>query len=47
MVPGGVPMRLTGMGTGVRRSVVLILQDASQPRSIVAHDWIPKGLCDQ
>lgn len=46
MVPGGVPMRLTGMGTGVRRSVVLILQDASQPRSIVAHDWTPRGLCD-
>jgi hypothetical protein len=45
LVPGGVPMELTGTGTTPRRSVVLILQDATQPRSTPAHDWMPKGLC--
>ena len=45
MVPGGVPMILTGTGKGVRRSLVLILQDAVQPRSMLATDWKPKGLC--
>jgi len=45
MVRGGLPMRLTGTGVGVRRSLVLILQDATQPRSTPAEDWTPKGLC--
>jgi hypothetical protein len=45
MVPGGLPMILTGTGTEVRRSLVLILQDATQPRSTVVADWEPKGLC--
>jgi quercetin dioxygenase-like cupin family protein len=45
LVPGGLPMQLTGTGRGERRSVVLILQDASQPRSTPATDWLPKGLC--
>ncbi len=45
LVPGGLPMELTGTGTGPRRSVVLILQDSTQPRSTPAHDWTPKGLC--
>jgi hypothetical protein len=45
LVPGGLPMVLTGTGTGPRRSVVLILQDATQPRSVPAHDWTPRGLC--
>jgi quercetin dioxygenase-like cupin family protein len=45
MVPGGVPMILTGTGTGVRRSLVLILQATGQPRSVVAADWKPAGLC--
>jgi hypothetical protein len=47
MVRGGPPMMLTGTGTGPRRSVVLILQDASLPRSTPAHDWTPRGLCTQ
>ncbi len=47
LVPGGVPMRLTGTGTGVRRSIVLILQDATKPRSVPASDWMPRGLCDR
>jgi quercetin dioxygenase-like cupin family protein len=45
MVPAGVPMMLVGIGTTVRRSLVLILQDASQPRSTPAMDWVPAGLC--
>ncbi len=45
MVPGGEPMMLTGTGTSVRRSLVLILQDASKPRSTLATDWRPTGLC--
>ena len=45
MVPGGLPMMLTGMGTSVRRSLVLILQDATKPRSTLAMDWTPVGLC--
>lgn len=45
MVPGGVPMLLTGTGESVRRSLVLILQDASQPRSMLATDWTPAGRC--
>jgi hypothetical protein len=45
MVRGGLPMRLTGIGTGIRRSVVLILQDATKPRSMLATDWTPLNLC--
>lgn len=45
VVRAGLPMMLTGTGTGPRRSVVLILQDATQPRSTPAHDWAPRGLC--
>ena len=45
IVPGGVPMILTGTGRGVRRSLVLILQDATKPRSMLATDWSPAGLC--
>jgi quercetin dioxygenase-like cupin family protein len=45
LVAGGVPMMLTGTGTGPRRSVVLILQDATKPRSTPASDWTPRGLC--
>ena len=45
LVRGGVPMMLTGTGTGTRRSLVLILQDAGRPRSTPAPDWTPRGLC--
>jgi quercetin dioxygenase-like cupin family protein len=45
LVPGGTPMQLTGTGTGPRRSVVLILQDATRPRSTPAADWTPRHLC--
>jgi hypothetical protein len=45
MVPGGLPMMLTGTGSQIRKSLVLILQDATQPRSTLATDWKPTGLC--
>ena len=45
LVNAGAPMMLIGTGIGPRRSVILILQDAMLPRSIPAHDWMPKGLC--
>jgi quercetin dioxygenase-like cupin family protein len=45
IVPAGLPMVLTCTGTGPRRSLVLILQDATKPRSTPAMDWTPKGLC--
>jgi hypothetical protein len=47
MIPSCPPMELTGIGEQVRRSLVLILQDTSKPRSTVANDWIPKGLCER
>jgi quercetin dioxygenase-like cupin family protein len=45
LVPGGAPMVLTGTGTGPRRSLVLILQSAIEPRSVPAPDWTPRNLC--
>ncbi|MGB2887733.1 MAG: cupin domain-containing protein [Candidatus Acidiferrales bacterium] len=45
IVPGGQPMKLTVTGTEQRRSLVLILHDASQQATIMATDWTPKGLC--
>jgi mannose-6-phosphate isomerase-like protein (cupin superfamily) len=45
VVPGGPPMRLTATGAETRRSLVLVLHDASQPWGAINHDWTPKGLC--
>jgi quercetin dioxygenase-like cupin family protein len=45
IVPGGLPMHLTATGTEQRRSLVLILHDASKPATTMEHDWAPKGLC--
>jgi tetratricopeptide (TPR) repeat protein/quercetin dioxygenase-like cupin family protein len=45
IVPGGPPMELTATGTEVRRSLALVLHDSSQPASVLAPDWTPKGLC--
>lgn len=45
MIPAGLPMILVGGSNGLRRSLVLILQDATQPRSTPATDWAPAGLC--
>ena len=45
IVPAGPPMHLTATGTVERRSLVLILHDASQPATTVTPAWTPKGLC--
>ena len=45
IVPGGPPMELTATGTELRRAVVLILYDVTQPASTLEHEWKPKGLC--
>ena len=45
VVPGGQPMKLSVTGTEQRRSLVLVLHDASQPWMTRASDWTPKGLC--
>ena len=45
IVPGGPPMELTATGTELRRAVVPILYDVTQPASTLVHDWKPKGLC--
>ncbi|HKE45412.1 MAG TPA: hypothetical protein VKB41_12845 [Steroidobacteraceae bacterium] len=45
IVPEGPPMHLTATGKEMRRAVVLILHDSTQPATMPAHDWTPKGLC--
>jgi quercetin dioxygenase-like cupin family protein len=45
VVPEGPPMALSSVGTETRRSVLLVLHDASQPWITLANDWLPKGLC--
>ena len=45
IVPQGPPMELTATGTEVRRALVLILHDSTQPAASPASDWSPKGLC--
>jgi quercetin dioxygenase-like cupin family protein len=45
IVPGGQPMRLSITSTEQRRSLVLVLHDASQPWMTMASDWTAKGLC--
>jgi quercetin dioxygenase-like cupin family protein len=45
IVPGDTPMHLTATGTEQRRSIVLILYEASKPAAHMGHTWVPKGLC--
>jgi quercetin dioxygenase-like cupin family protein len=45
IVPGGPPMHLTATGSEIRRALVLILHDSTQPPTTPEHDWKPKGLC--
>jgi mannose-6-phosphate isomerase-like protein (cupin superfamily) len=45
IVPMGLSMHLTAIGTEERRSIVIILHQTSQPATTVIHDWTPKGLC--
>ena len=45
IVPMGLSMHLTAIGTDRRRSIVLILHKSSQVPTTMVHDWTPKGLC--
>lgn len=47
IVPEGPPMSLTATGTEMRRSLVLILHDSTQPATTLVSDWQPKGLCSK
>jgi quercetin dioxygenase-like cupin family protein len=47
IIPGGLPMELTAIGTELRRGEVLILHESSKPLSSLAPDWKPKGLCQK
>lgn len=47
IVPGGPPMELTATGTEIRRSIVLILHDSSQPATRMERQWKPRGLCSR
>ena len=44
-VPENVPHMLTALGTEQRRSLVIVLRDASHPATALAPDWTPRGLC--
>jgi quercetin dioxygenase-like cupin family protein len=45
-VPPNVPMQLSITGTEVRKSLVLVIRDSSQPRGTVSQ-WNPPGACRQ
>ena len=45
IVPMGLKMHLTAIGTDERQSIVLILHQSSQPPTTMVHTWTPKGLC--
>jgi quercetin dioxygenase-like cupin family protein len=45
VVPEGPPMSLRSVGTEMRRSLVLVLHDTSQPWQTFTSEWKPKGLC--
>jgi quercetin dioxygenase-like cupin family protein len=45
IVPGGLPMELTATGKTLRKSLVVILHDSSQPPSTMEKNWKPRGLC--
>lgn len=45
VIPEGVPMELTAVGSETRRSLVLILHDASKPPTTLEHTWHSKHLC--
>lgn len=46
IVPEGVPMELTAVGTEVRRGLILILHDASKPPTTLVDSWKSKHLCE-
>jgi hypothetical protein len=45
VIPEGLAMRLTAVGTEERRGVALILHDSSKRDATVVHNWTAKRLC--
>jgi quercetin dioxygenase-like cupin family protein len=45
VVPEGPPMALSGIGDDIRRSVLLVIHDSSEPWMTVTSDWAPQGRC--
>jgi len=45
VVREGPPMRISSVGAEMRRSVLLVLHDTSQPWMTFTSRWTPKGLC--
>jgi quercetin dioxygenase-like cupin family protein len=45
IIPAGIAMHLTAIGTEQRHSLVLILHQSSKPATTMVHDWTAKGLC--
>ena len=45
IVPQGLPMFLTAIGTHQRRAITLILHEADKPPTTMETQWKPKGLC--
>jgi hypothetical protein len=43
----GPPMLLTSIGSETRRSVLLVLHDASQPWMTITSDWKPTTQCPE
>jgi quercetin dioxygenase-like cupin family protein len=45
VVPAGRPMLLATVGTTVRRTLAVVLHEASQPWTIPTTTWTPPGKC--
>lgn len=45
VIPEGVPMELTAVGTEVRHGLVLILHDSTRPPTTLVESWKSKHLC--
>jgi quercetin dioxygenase-like cupin family protein len=46
VVPEGVPMELTAVGTEARRGLILILHDTSKSPTTLVDSWKSKHLCE-
>jgi quercetin dioxygenase-like cupin family protein len=46
IIPEGVPMELTAVGTAGRRGLILVLHDASKPPTTLVDSWKSKHLCE-
>lgn len=47
IVPEGIPMELTAVGTQTRLGLILVLHDASKPPTTLVDSWTSKKLCTE